>query len=81
LKAGPRYSRGWLFLTGAAFGIAGGFLVTPQAAYDVETTVVVGPPITTCFPVPSIGDPVAFNALVVEHYENGTFVDVPSVET
>jgi hypothetical protein len=60
---------------GAAFGVPGGFLVTPQIAFDVETTASAIPPINTCFPVPSINDAGVFASLSVYHSENGIWVD------
>ena len=60
---------------GAAFGVAGGFVITPEIAFDVETTAVYTGPVTTCFSVPSINDPTVFASLVVLHFENGTLVD------
>jgi hypothetical protein len=59
----------------AAFGVPGGFIITPQVAFDVETTAVYAGPVTTCFSVPSINDPATFATLVVYHSEAGVLVD------
>lgn len=54
---------------GAAFGVPGGFIITPQFAFTVETTAVYSGPVTTCFSFPSITDPAVFASTVVLHSE------------
>ncbi len=62
---------------GGAIGVTGGFVLTPQLAFTVETSAIYSGPIIACFSVPSIGDPLLFDALKVLHSEGstGTLVD------
>lgn len=60
---------------GSASTVPGGFILTPQIAFDVNTDVVFSGPITTCFTVPSINDATTFSNLVVFHSEGSSIVD------
>jgi hypothetical protein len=53
----------------------GGFSVDGVRAFEVSTTAVVTSPITLCFNVSSVTDPVSFAQLRVLHGENGALVD------
>jgi hypothetical protein len=63
---------------GAAFGVPGGFILSPQLAFTVETSAIYVGPVTTCFTVPSVTDAALFATLVVLHSEGApvpTLVD------
>ena len=57
-----------------AGAVPGGFTLL-GLAYEVSTTAVVTPPITVCFSMPTMADPVTFSALRILHNEGGTLVD------
>lgn len=60
----------------AAGTVPGGFMLTsPPLAFEIFTTASLTPPITVCFNVPSVTNPVAFNSLSIFHNEGGNLVD------
>jgi hypothetical protein len=54
---------------------SGYVLIGASFALNITTTATVQAPITICFNVPSVTDPVAFEQLRILHNENGTLVD------
>ncbi len=60
----------------AAGSLPAGYRLTGASiAVEINTTATIQPPITICFKVPSVTDPILFAALRVLHNENGTLVD------
>jgi YVTN family beta-propeller protein len=66
----------------AAGQLPGGFSLDAQAAfvsaYQIATTAAFAGPITICFNLPSITDPVEFDQIVIYHAENGVLMPKPT---